>query len=76
MNLPALIAASVAVVCTVVLTFSSEIYDFDLSLYRKFGWTELADRWERGKTWWLPCGRILNALFIIAAVIVLYSTQT
>jgi hypothetical protein len=76
MNVPALIAASVAIICTLVLTFASEIYDFDLWLYRKLGWTDLANRWERRKTWWLPLCRIVSALFIIAATIVLYLSKT
>ena len=59
------------IIAIVGLLLSRNLYDFDLSLYRKWGWNTLADTWERRKKWWLPTSRVILSAIAIGTLIAL-----
>ena len=55
----------------IVAIFIGRLYDYELNVYRKWGWTRLAATWSARKRWWLPicraCCQVISVLsFIIA----------
>ena len=48
------------------------LFDFGLRLYRKLGWTQMAEKWEGRKYWWIPFERIVGGILIIFLVIIQY----
>jgi len=60
------------VIIAAFIPFMRKLFDFDIRLYRKWGWNGLADRWEGRKERWVPitqwiCG-ILALAMILAAI--------
>ena len=48
------------------------LFDFGLRLYRKLGWTQMAEKWEYRKHWWLPLERIIVGILVIILVVIQY----
>jgi hypothetical protein len=54
--------------------FAKPLYDLNLRIYRKWGWMELEEIWNRRKVWWLPtmqavCLVVSTVSFIIAIIL-------
>ena len=46
----------------------SRLFDWEMGLYRKWGWNDLAAGWEGRKSWWIPkADRIHRLLHLWAA---------
>ena len=62
------------IIAIVGLLLSRNLYDFDLSLYRKWGWNTLADTLDSIKKWWLLMSRVILsaiAIWVFIALILL-----
>jgi len=47
----------------------SRIYDWEMNLFRKWGWNKLATTWENRKSWWLPMAKTIMANLGIISVL-------
>jgi len=61
------------VIIAALIPFMRKLFEFDIRLYRKWGWNTLAEFWEKRKDRWIPitqwiCG-ILAVTMILAAVL-------
>ena len=61
-----------SIVSVLVLPFAHHVSKLDIWLYRKLGWNDLADRWERRLSWWVPLQRGIVALIAGVAITILY----
>ena len=60
------------IIIAAFIPFMRKLFDFDIRLYRKWGWNTLAAFWEERKARWIPitqwlCG-VLAVAMILAAI--------
>ena len=59
----------VGIMMVLSVAFARPLYDMNLHLYRRYGWTELAETWERRQSWWLPTCRLICAAVAVGCFI-------
>ncbi len=69
------VVALFSIACVTGLVLAEQIYTLDLWLYRKWGWSNLADRWEKRKPWWIVVSRSVMGVIAIAGIVILYSIK-
>lgn len=56
----------------IVTIFIGRLYDYELQLYRKWGWTKLATKWGARKKWWLPICRACCLVIAVISFVIVY----
>ena len=64
--------STIILVACLAFFLQSCLFDFGLRLYRKLGWTQMIEKWEGRKHWWIPFERIVAGILIIFLVIIQY----
>jgi hypothetical protein len=64
-----------SIICVIAIVLAEQIYTLDLWLYRKWGWSNFADRWEKRKPWWIFVSRMIAGAFAIAGLVTLYTLK-
>ncbi len=67
-----LILTILGIVMVAGMLFDRPLYALNLRLYRKYGWSSLANTWERRQAWWLP-GCLDENSCIISFLVVTYN---
>ena len=67
-----LILTILGIVMVVGMFFDRPLYALNLRLYRKYGWSSLADTWERRQAWWLAVCRVICALIAIGCYVAVF----
>ena len=51
---------------------ASRLYDWEMELFRKWGWNDFATGWEKRKSWWIPMARAIMGILGLACLIAMH----
>ena len=57
------------ILIAVFIPFARKLFDFDIRLYRKWGWNNLAEFWEKRKEKWIPITQWICGIIALASIL-------